>query len=137
MLTATLVTALIETFSLAPRPVHCTFPAARAHEAPIELRVTPRPSLKDRPGAYRVEFEIDGRLRLFGAAQPIPRTERRDAILRAVQNETRFYTLGIDDRGVAALNVLDTAETTVNSRDHTRSGRCQNYERYLDDWAGS
>ena len=137
MFSALLLTSLIDTLPLGPRPMMCTFPAAAEAEAPLELRVIPRPSLKDANEVYRVEFDIGGERTLFGAAQPLTSTKRRDVILRAVENRTRFYTLGVDDAGGAALNVLDTAETTVNSRDNTRVGRCRNFERYLDTWVAS
>ncbi len=137
MITALIATALIETFTPGPKPMACTFPASAQNESPIELRLMARPSLKDSPGIYRVEFDVDNGLRLFGAAQPIASTAGRDIIVRAVQGKTRFYTVGIDDRGSAALNVQDTAMPRTTSPALTRTGSCRNFERYLDRWATS
>ncbi len=137
MITALIATALIETFTPGPKPMACIFPASAQHERPIELRLTARPSLKDSPGLYRVEFDLGGSLRLFGAAQPMTATAGRDIIVRAVQDQTRFYTVGIDDQGAAALNVQDTASTAESARAQTRTGSCRNYQRYIDTWATS
>ena len=136
MVSSLLVTALIETLTQGPVPLHCAFPARGPDERPIEIVMQARPSLKDLPGLYRVEMAIDG-TGYTASAQPIIGTSGRDVLVRAAEGETTFYAVGFDDNGAAAFNVVHAAEGDLPERQVTRRGVCQNYERYIQTWSTS
>ena len=132
-----ILTMLLETLGTEPRPLACTFPADRPDRSHLEVLVTARPSLKDLPGLYRVRMEVDGKLHISGAAQPLSSTEGRDVIVRATMDRQVYYTLGVDETGAAALNVMDTAVVDEEPAEVTRVGHCRNYQPYLRTWAPS
>ncbi|MEL6643696.1 MAG: hypothetical protein AAFQ79_07150 [Pseudomonadota bacterium] len=134
MLMAFILTALLETLGFGPQPLVCRFPPAEIGHQTIKIAATERPSLKDIPGLFRVEVMVNDTISLPGAAQPITTTELRDAMVRAVQGRTTFYTLGFDDTGAAALNILWAEDTASEPREVTRIGRCRNYNSHLDRW---
>lgn len=133
MLTALIATALIESATLAPRPMACAFPAKAPDQDHIEIEMTARPSLKDLPGLFRVRMSIDGRA-LRASAQPIGATKDRDVLIRATRSGTVHYALGVDERGLAALNVVLQGETGDAASQTTRIGRCRGHERYIRNW---
>lgn len=136
MFDALLLGAVLETTGLGQRPMACLFPGQRQGEAPIEVVLTPRPSLKDIPGLYRVEMALNGATYLKAAAQPIAATEGRDVMVRATEGERTIYTVGIDDAGRAALNVLVTSNAEASGFETNRAGHCRGYERYIKKWTG-
>ncbi len=136
MLEALLLGAVIETAGIGPKPLACSFPGAYPGERAIEVTLTPRPSLKDLPGLFRVEMALNGGLRLPAAAQPITTTEGRDVLVRAGQTAGIHYTLGIDLEGHAALNMLVDGAPGEASREATRTGHCRNHESYIERWSG-
>jgi hypothetical protein len=135
MVTAMILTTLIETLGLGPRPLACSFPGPSSREIPIEVVVRPKPSLKDIPGLYRAEMIVNEILRLPAAAQPIITTETRDVMIRAAEGEHTFYTVGFDDRGRAALNIMITSDPDTVPHEATRTGRCRDFERYIQRWS--
>lgn len=137
MVEALLLGALVETMGLGPRPLACSFPGERPDETAIEVEVTPRPSLKDIPGLYRVEMAVNGALRLPAAAQPITATKGQDVMIRAAQDRTTFYTVGIDAEGRAALNVMVTEDPDTEPREATRAGHCRNYRTLIERWSAN
>ncbi len=134
MFSALLFGAVFETEGLGQRPMACFFPAEIEGDVPIEVVLTSRPSLKDIPGLYRVEMALNGSLRLKASAQPIAATESRDVMVRAKENETTIYTVGIDDVGRAALNVQISQGGQDSAFEFTRNGTCQEHERYIKRW---
>lgn len=134
MLAAFIVTTLLETLGFGPQPLICRFPPPQIGHETIKFTAVERPSLKDIPGLFRVEVRVNDAITLPGAAQPITTTQLRDVMVRAVQGEATFYTLGFDDTGAAALNILWAEDTTQPTREITRIGRCRNHERHLDRW---
>lgn len=134
MFSALLLGVFVDTAGIGQRPMSCLFPSQLQGEAPIEVVLTPRPSLKDIPGLYRVEMALNGVVRLKAAAQPIAATNGRDVMVRATQDETTIYTVGIDDMGRAALNVVQTGSADAATREATRTGHCREYERYIKRW---
>ncbi len=135
MLEALLLGAVIETTGIGPKPLACSFPGAYPGEPAIEVTLTPRPSLKDLPGLFRVEMALTGGLRLPAAAQPITSTEGQDVLVRAGRAAGVHYTLGIDLEGHAAFNMLVHGSASEASREATRTGRCRNHERYIERWS--
>ncbi len=136
MLEALLLGAFLETQGLGPRPLACSFPGTEAEDRAIEIVVTPRPSLKDVLGLYRVEMAVNGGLRLKAAAQPIVTTDGQDVLVQARSGSTTHYTVGIDAQGRAALNVVIDERPEAEPREATRTGHCRNHERYIRRWSG-
>lgn len=135
MVTALILTTLIETLGLGPRPIACSFPGPPGQEVPIEVVIRPKPSLKDIPGLYRVEMTVNEVLKLHAAVQPIFTTETRDVMIRAAEGENTFYTVGLDDQGRAALNIMITSDPDTVPHEATRTGRCRDFERYIRRWS--
>lgn len=135
--TAFLATALIETLAPGPRMLACTFPAPSPADAAISLEVEARPSLMDRDGQFYVLVHLGDERRVGGLAQPIDRTTDRDVLIRAQASEELFYTIGLRDDGLAALNLLRIRPTPDAERVETRSGECRDYQKVLDTWLSS
>ncbi len=136
MLAGLIVTTLIESLALGPRPMTCAFPAAEPPEATIHVALRARPSLKDLPGLYRVELRVDDDDRLNGSAQPIASTDTPDILVRGSRGTSVHYAIGIDAEGRAALNIVWPETARRPERRITRTGRCRNHERYIRDWTG-
>ena len=139
-ISAFLVTAFIETLSPGPRIVACTFPAPTPGEHAISLAVEARPSLLDRADRFRVRVHIDhdSAHEVGGLVQPIDRTEERDVLIRARAANETYYTVGLRDDGLAALNLLRTSDGEQEAeRLETRRGACQDFKAALDSWLKS
>ncbi len=134
MLGALIVTTLLDGIGFGQRPLACSFPPPEPVQTPITLTVIDRPSLKDLPGLYRAEMDVNDKISLMATAQPLTAQGTRGAIVRAKVNETTYYVLGFDETGRAALNV--TWDETP-PRQMTRTGQCRNYERYIRRWSTS
>ncbi len=136
-MTALLIALLTGLFGDTPEtdPLICRFtPADDA--TPIELRVEDRKASAAAPGLYVVEIEVDKRLTLQGHAGAITTTPQRDVMIRGVVKSEIVYTLGVNEGGDAALNVLwlDT-EGAVEQVTHT--GQCRNVATHIDRWVPS
>ncbi|MDU8941986.1 hypothetical protein [Ovoidimarina sediminis] len=134
MLTTLIVTALIDGFSIGPPSMACSFVSPEPGEPPVEIMMIGRPSLKDLPGLYRVEMDINGR-GLKGAAQPIIATEGRDVLVRARRGEDVFYAIGFDESGTAALNIVWGMAGEEPEKRATLTGKCRNHEKYIQVWS--
>lgn len=134
MLTTLIVTALIDGFTIGPPLMACSFVGSEPGQEPVEIMMIGRPSLKDFPGLYRVEMDIDGR-GFKGAAQPIIATEGKDVLVRARRGEDIFYAIGFDESGTAALNIVWGLAGDEPEKRATLTGSCRNYERYLQVWS--
>ena len=84
MLNALILFVLVET-ATGGTAINCDFPGEDVAQKPIHVVLEPRPSLKDRPGLFRVRMLMNGRISLTGAAQPIPTTDERDVLIRGAQ----------------------------------------------------
>ncbi len=134
LLSAAVVTALLETLGFGAQPLQCRFPPDAPGDAAIRVTVAPNPSLRDIPGLFRVRVTMNGVDELPGAAQPITHTPGRDAMVRAKGDNETFYTLGFDESGAAALNVLWALPADAPPKQMTRTGMCRNHERYIAQW---
>ncbi len=134
-ISAFLVTAFIESFSPGPRILACTFPAPKEGVPPISLAVEARPSLMDRADRFRVRVQLDDNAgnSVAGLAQPIERTADRDVLIRAQAPDETYYTIGLRDDGLAALNLLRTVGEEAEHLE-TREGACRDFKRVLDAW---
>lgn len=108
--------------------IQCSFRGVEKDPGTVTLTVDPRPSLKDRPGLYRVMIAVEGR-RIRGHAQPLHSTEERDVLIRARTATNSVYSLGIRDDGAAAFFVAEGKGDGL-----TFVGRCKYHERWLSDW---
>ncbi len=118
-----------------PDPLLCSFQPEDAGDT-IKLSVQAQPKPPAAPGLYVVEIQVDKRLTLQGHAGAITTTPYRDVMIRGVVKSEIVYTLGVDESGGAALNVLwlDT-EGAVEQVTHT--GFCQNAATHIDRWVPS
>ena len=133
-LSAFLVTAFIETFAPGPRMLLCTFPPADAGARPISVAVEARPSLMDRADRFRVRVHLDDAGDVGGLAQPIERTDARDVLIRTEAAGETYYTIGLRDDGLAALNLLRAHGDAVTPTQETRRGACRDFKGVLDTW---
>ncbi len=68
-------------------------------------------------------------------AQPIDRTEDRDVLIRAETSDKTFYTIGLREDGLAALNLLQVGE--ADALRETRQGTCRDHKVLLNTWLTS
>ncbi|MEM9342678.1 MAG: hypothetical protein AAGA87_06500 [Pseudomonadota bacterium] len=134
MLVPLIVSSLIETLPVAPRPMTCMFTNIETAEDHVEITLRAQPSLKDVPGLYRVQMHVDGR-RLKAAAQPIAATDTEDVIVRANLGKETLYLLGVDSSGLAALNIVWRQVDDSPERRASFKGKCRSHERYIRQWA--
>ena len=107
--------------------IQCEFPGNSATEEAIRVSVAPRPSLRDRPGLFRVTMEMNGSYTLAASVQPIRATDERDVVIRTKGGES-VLAIGLRDDGRAALSVQ------ASNGDATRTGDCQGYADHLRRW---
>jgi len=136
MLVPLIVSSLLETLPVAPRPMTCMFTNVETEQDYVEVVLRGQPSLKDVPGLYRVQMHIDGR-KLKAAAQPIAATDTQDVIVRANLGKETLYLLGIDSTGVAALNIVWRQVDETPERRASFKGKCRSHERYIQHWAAN
>ena len=117
----------------APQGISCNFPATHDAERGITVRMSDRPSLKDQPGLYRVELEVNGKTKVLATAQPITTTGERDAVILARPNGKSVLTVGFREDGKAALSLRKTPD----AEPETRLGTCRGFEGPLNRWLAS
>lgn len=137
MIQAMILAATVGSFGATDLPIHCEFPGRDAAEKTITVELDPRPSLKDQPGKFRVIMEMNERVALRAAAQPIPTTDERDILVRAITRKKNVYTIGLRDDGAAALNIRKTRIEGAEPESSTRVGQCVNYGTYFERWLSS
>ena len=137
MFKAFIVTVLVEAFSTGSPKIQCDFPGVDAAEKPIRVLLEPRPSLKDQPGLFRVIMDLNGKMSLKAAAQPILSTEDRDILIRGITKKQSMYTIGLRDDGKAALNMQTRPLGGGEARKSTRLGECHGHEAHLEKWLQS
>lgn len=121
--------AILTAFSISgDAPISCTM-TARDSAEPLTIAVTldPVPSLKDRPGLYRVMMGV-GQTTLTANAQPMHDTTEDDVMFRAKADEGTSYTLGLRRDGAAAMYVARQGAHV------TLTGHCQRHERWFHGW---
>lgn len=106
--------------------IACTFTAGTVAE-PVAVTLEPVPSLKDRPGLYRVMLHL-GAHKLRANAQPIATTAEADVMIRAKAGAETYYTIGLRDDGAAAMHVAQAGAG------RTLTGLCQHQERWFPGW---
>lgn len=124
--------AILTAFSISgDAPISCTM-TARDLDEPLTIAVTldPVPSLKDKPGLYRVMMGI-GETKLTANAQPMTDTAEEDILFQAKAGSETLYTLGLRRDGAAAMYVAQKGANV------TLTGRCQRHERWFPGWLGA
>ena len=137
MLNTLILMAFVETIASQGSAIHCEFPGKEAAQKPIHVVLEPRPSLKDQPGLFRVVMEMNGRMSLKAAAQPILSTGERDVLIRGTTRRNSMYTIGLRDDGKAALNMQTRQAGDSETLKSTRIGACRGYMPYLERWLPS
>ena len=137
MLNALITLVFVESIAVESGAIRCEFPGKEGNERPIHVVLEPNPSLKDRPGLYRVMMELNGRPSLRALAQPIATTAERDVMIRGQHGETTLYTVGLRDDGTAALNLKFGRSRDELENRLTRTGECRGFEAYLNRWLPS
>ena len=94
----------------------------------------PKPSLKDQPGLFRVQMDLNGKVSVTASAQPILATEDRDIMIRGLSEKQAMYTIGFREDGRAALNMEMLRESDSKILTATRIGACRDFEAHLDRW---
>lgn len=121
--------ALLTAFSVSgDAPISCAM-TARDTDQPLSIAVSldPVPSLKDRPGLYRVMMHV-GDTKLTANAQPMTDTAEDDVMFRAKAEAGTSYTLGLRRDGAAAMYVARQGASV------TLTGQCQRHERWFPGW---
>ena len=136
MLGTLAVVAMLQGYNVQGNAIECVFPPTGTGSKTIRVSLEPSPSLKDRPGLFRVMMTFGGSVRLRASAQPIASTEERDMLIQARGAREMVVTLGLRDDGAAALNMHPgTARDT--DKPGTRIGACSGATRYFDRWLSS
>lgn len=133
MLKALLLTIIANAHG-ANGPITCDFPSFETGETPIRVVLEPKPSLKDQPGLFRVQMDLNGKVSVTASAQPILATEDRDIMIRGLSEKQAMYTIGFREDGRAALNMEMLRESDSKILTATRIGACRDFEAHLDRW---
>lgn len=136
MLETIFVIAMLQSVEGLPKGIRCEFPAADTGGKPVRVVLDPMPSLKDQPGLYRVMMEIEGKLTLKAAVQPIPSTDERAVLVRAKSPAKAIVTLGMRDDGTAALTMTAPGATSP-AEQTTRIGACRGADHHFNRWLSS
>lgn len=137
MLAAMLMGSMIDAWEPQGNAFKCTFPGEDAAARPIEVILDPRPSLKDRPGLWRVIMEMNGKLSLRAAARPIETTDARDVMIRGTTGRKSTYVIGLREDGSAALRMATILKDAAEPLKTSREGQCVGFETHLDRWIPS
>ncbi|MDJ1008109.1 MAG: hypothetical protein QNJ13_09835 [Paracoccaceae bacterium] len=120
--------ALLTSFAMAGGDgIACTFSGDDRADPVLTVTLEPVPSLKDRPGLYRVMMVVEG-AKVRANAQPIAATVEPDVMIRAKAGAETYYTIGLREDGAAALHVAHSGAG------RTLTGRCQRHEPWFPGW---
>ncbi|NNL19548.1 MAG: hypothetical protein HKP37_12480 [Boseongicola sp.] len=136
MLETIVVIAMLQSVESLPEGIHCEFPSVPDGGKAMSVVLDPMPSLKDQPGLYRVMMEIEGKLTLKAAVQPIHSTDERDVLIHAKSPRSAVVTLGMRDDGAAALTLSTPGESSAEAQS-TRIGACKGAEQHINRWLPS
>ena len=136
MLETIIVIAMLQSVEGLPTGIHCEFPAAETNGKAMRVVLDPMPSLKDQPGLYRVMMEIEGKMTLKAAVQPIQSTAERDVIVMAKSTKSAVVTLGMREDGAAAMTMRLAGQQTAETQS-TRIGACFGAEHHINLWLPS
>lgn len=103
----------------------------------MSVHVSPTKGLALEDGLHAVEMVLNDAITLPASAGAITTTPGRDVMIRGRTDDAVFFTIGVDDAGYAALNMLWATPDTETPSQRTWTGHCQNYERHLRHWLGS
>lgn len=137
MLNALILVAFVETFGTGPTAIKCDFPGEAMTQKPIQIVLEPRPSLKDRPGLFRVAMVLNGQTSMKALAQPIAGTDDRDIMIRGISRRKSTVTIGLRDDGAAALNMKTRKSGSDEVSQSTRLGECRDFETHINRWLPS
>lgn len=136
MLIALILTGFIEVFA-GSDDIVCTFPGAQPSDHVMQVRMTPVPSLNDRPGLFRVVMRVDADTQLGARAQPIGISDGGDVLIRGLSERRKYYSVGLRSDGLAALTVAQKIPAAAPEEETVRVGSCENYERVFGRWLSS
>ena len=126
-----LLTAIVGTTELGTSDrILCNFPLEDRSQPTLSVELRPTPSLRDKPGLFRMKMRVGARDPLQATAQPIDKTETRDMAVTAKGADDLYYALGLNDDGQAALNIR-LGGTTASE---TFFGTCQGADKHMDRW---
>lgn len=129
-----LVLAMLQLTQVASAEVTCDFPGDGPGQKPIHLTIESKRSLTDKPGFYRVDMALNGKINLKAAARPIVETKERDVIVLGKSDKRDIYTLGVRDDGQAAFSIRLAMENGGFGTEATRLGECRGIGPLLDYW---
>ena len=109
--------------------IACTFAGETREDPVVAVTLEPVPSLKDRPGLYRVMMHL-GEAKVRANAQPIANTSEPDVMIRAKAGTETYYTIGLREDGAAAIHIAQ------NGGGMTLVGDCQHHEPWFPGWLG-
>ncbi len=131
MLAGALLTIMMGTTSLgASDRITCDFALIDSDRASLNVELRPKPSLRDKPGLFRLKMQVGTRSPVQATAQPIDTTEDRDVSVTAKGADDLFYALGVNQAGQAALNIR-MGGTTASE---TLFGNCRGITKHMDRW---
>ncbi len=131
MLVGALLTAMIGTAELGiPDDITCRFAFEDRSEATLDVALRPTPSLRDKPGFYRIKMRVGSRDPVQATAQPIEKTKARDMAVTAKGSDDLYYAVGLNHDGKAALNIR-MGGTTASE---TLLGTCQGVGKHMERW---
>jgi len=110
--------------------IRCEFPSTAEIGKPISVSVSPRPSLRDRPGLFRATMQLNGTDALPASIHPIRATDARDVMIRTKAG-TSIVSIGLRDDGRAALKMA------LGGEEKTRVGECHGDLKYINRWLAS
>ncbi|MEM8631591.1 MAG: hypothetical protein AAGF74_10160 [Pseudomonadota bacterium] len=119
-------------FAATPVPIACAFDATAEGAQPVKLHIYAHDHIGGAQARFRADMRVDDDLILPASGQEITTTPERDVMIRGRTDDGTFYTLGLRDSGVAALNVMWT--DTSPARQATWLGTCTNHEGLIDTW---
>ena len=131
MLVEALLTMMMGTTPLGMNEdITCSFALKDSAQPNLDVALRPAPSLRDKPGFYRVKMRVGTRTPVQATAQPIENTESRDIAVTAKSPDDLYYALGLTQNGQAALNIR-MGGTTASE---TLFGTCQGVGKHMDRW---
>lgn len=131
MLIEALLTMMMGTTPLGmTEDITCRFALEDRAQASLDVKLRPAPSLRDKPGFFRLKMRVGARDPVQATAQPIAKTATRDIAITAKGTDDLYYALGFNQDGTAVLNIRMGG--TMASE--TLFGTCQGVDKHLERW---
>ena len=131
MLVGALLTAIVGTTEMGTQDrITCNFPLEDPGKPALNVELRPTPSLRDKPGLFRVRMQVGAREPVQATAQPIHDTKGRDVAVTAKGSDDLYYALGLNHDGMAALNI----RMGGTKASETLFGTCEGATRHMERW---